>query len=241
MRGSVATGSAGSAIRVRSTCFSPCRRTTTPLFARPPSAALGRAGFSAAITTIEGTLRDRAPEIRGAAVRALARLEPARDLSPYVADAEASVRRAALAAIGESSGAGESTLLRALQDEDAETRSVAVTALANRRSVVSIAGLVEAIDDASPTVGQAAVESLGHVAEQEDVLTVIRALTAAPISARRCSRTPGNPWRPRCRAGAVSDAAPRRLEKPGRGGSSTRPDRQPPIGLGPDRRSGGYR
>ena len=141
--------------------------------------ALGRAGFSAAITTIEGALRVRAPEIRGAAVRALARLELARDLSPYVADAEASVRRAALAAIGESSGAGESTLLRALQDEDAETRSVAVTALANRRSVVSIVGLVEAIDDASPTVGQAAVESLGHVAEQEDVLTVIRALTGA--------------------------------------------------------------
>lgn len=146
--------------------------------------AVGRAEFETGLDLVQAALRDDAASVRGAAVRAMARLRPSLDLTALLADSHPSVRRAALAAIGEGTGAGESALVRALQDADDEVRSVAVTALGRRHSENPVVRLEEVLEDPSENVGEAAVQSLGQIVEQRDRLVLIRALRSTRRAVR---------------------------------------------------------
>jgi HEAT repeat protein/nucleoside phosphorylase len=146
--------------------------------------AVGRARFEPGIDLVQAALDDDSAEVRGAAVHAMARLTPSRDLTTFLADSDPSVRRAALAAIGEGTGAGENALILALQDEDEEVRSVAVAALGRRHSEAAISRLEEVLEDPSENVGEAVVQSLGQIVEQRDRPVLIRALGSAHRAVR---------------------------------------------------------
>lgn len=146
--------------------------------------AVGRARFETGIDMVQAALHDDCAEVRGAAVHVMARLRPSRDLTAFLADSDPSVRRAALAAIGEGTGAGESALILALQDADEEVRSVAVAALGRRHSETALIRLEEVLEDPSENVGEAAVQSLGQIVEQRDRLVLVRALGSSHRAVR---------------------------------------------------------
>ncbi|MDX3116742.1 HEAT repeat domain-containing protein [Streptomyces scabiei] len=146
--------------------------------------AVGRARLETGMGLVEAALVDVSAEVRGAAVRAMARLNPSRDLRAFLADAEPSVRRAALAAIGEGTGVGESALILALQDDDEEVRGVAVAALGRRHTKTAMVHLEEVLEDPSENVGEAAVQSLGQIVEQRDRPSLIGALSSAHRAVR---------------------------------------------------------
>ncbi|MFF0204578.1 HEAT repeat domain-containing protein [Streptomyces sp. NPDC005017] len=146
--------------------------------------AVGRGRLETGIDLVQAALGDASAEVRGAAVRALARLNPSQDLTAFLADSDPSVRRAALAAIGEGTGGGESALILALQDDDEEVRGVAVAALGRRHTKTAMTHLEEVLEDPSENVGEAAVQSLGQIVEQRDRLALIGALDSSHRAVR---------------------------------------------------------
>ncbi|WP_370961923.1 HEAT repeat domain-containing protein [Amycolatopsis sp. cg9] len=146
--------------------------------------AVGRGGFTSAMDLVRAALIDDSPEVRGGAVRAMARLSPTSDLREVLADRDPRVRRAAIAAIGDSSGTDDGMLLHALNDDDEEVRLVAVVALGRRHSAGAVAYLQQALDDPSEAVGSMAVQSLGQVVDEADRTVLIQALRSSRRAVR---------------------------------------------------------
>jgi HEAT repeat protein len=145
-----------------------------------------RADRSAA-PAVAKRIEDKNDAVRVAAVRAMGALGDVSAAEPLVRLAAVSgsaVQPAARAALARLSGADIEPRLLALAGEGAATvRIEAIRALAARRSKIAPPVLLKAAGDADPAVRLAAWDSLGLVADRQDLAKMVELLVAAATPA----------------------------------------------------------
>lgn len=157
-------------------------------------AALGRlkVADSASVATVEAGMQDPLPRVRSAAIRAMSRIDPKRDMKTFLNDSDGEVRRSALITMRDKESAGSEIFLSAVQDSEFETRVTAVAALAYRPSTETIEGLVKALEDNSPYVVASATTSLGRLADRTGVPALVDGLSShRPLVRRAASEVLG--------------------------------------------------
>jgi HEAT repeat protein len=132
--------------------------------------------------------------VRESAVEALGRIGDAEAVPGLLAalgDANADVREAAAAALGEIGAPAVPGLLAALRDADADVREAAAKALGEIGDAAAVPGLLAALGDAEANVREAAAKALGQIGDAAAVPGLLAALRDADADVRRAAAALG--------------------------------------------------